>query len=120
MLERRSDGVWRVIDQAEIDLGAAAEWRTSQRRAQEGELSLLRAILADAVGCFERGHDDARDWFMGEPVEPVVRFSFESLCEHLELDPREIRSLLPTARRRRKRDAPRLKRARIAVPIRRR
>lgn len=113
MLERRSDGIWRT-DQTEVDVGAISEWRTSQRREQEGELSLLRAVLADAVACFERGCPEAAAWFLGEPEEPVVRFSFEEVCGHLEIDPKEVRELLPLARSRR-RSAPRPKRARIVV-----
>jgi hypothetical protein len=118
MLERRSDGVWRA-DQIEVDASAAVEWRASQRRAQEGELSLLRAVLSDAIACYERGDTDAADWFYGEPVEPVCRFTFAALCEFLELDPRGIRALLPEARQRRKRTAPRPRRARIVSTARR-
>lgn len=118
MLERRSDGIWRA-DQIEVDEDAVAQWRTSQRRAQDGELCLLRAVLADAVGCFERGCPDAAAWFFGEPEAPVVRFSFLSVCEFLELDAREVRALLPEARPRRKRDAPRPRRSRIVSTARR-
>jgi hypothetical protein len=116
MLERRSDGVWRV-DQIEVDVGAASEWRTSQRRAQDGELSLLRAVLADAVACHERGDPDARLWFFGTPAEPVQQFTFEAVCEFLELDARRIRDLLPGGARQGRNRRPR--RSRIVATARR-
>ena len=114
MIDRRHDGIWRS-DRNEVDVGAVAEWRTSQRREQDGELSLLRAVMADAIARAKRGDIEARDWICGEPDEPVVRFTFWWICEHLELDPDQLRRLLPTAKSRRRREAPRPSRTRIVV-----
>ena len=65
-----------------------------------GERKLLLAVLEDAVGCFQKysfAHDkkgrarfkDAELWIMEESDDGV--FSFNAVCELLEIDPDYLR-----------------------------
>ena len=66
----------------------------------QGEKKLLLAVLEDAVGCFQKysfAHDkkgrarfkDAELWIMEESDDGV--FSFNAVCELLEIDPDYLR-----------------------------
>ena len=66
----------------------------------QGEKKLLLAVLEDAVGCFQKysfAHDkkgrarfeDAEHWIMEESDDGV--FSFNAVCELLEIDPDYLR-----------------------------
>ena len=72
---------------------------------------MCRAVLAAAIeDCrvavkrWESGakfrDQDREAWLFvfGEPVPPVMRLTFEGLCEALDLDPAKIRELMPHAR----------------------
>jgi hypothetical protein len=81
-----------------------------RRRDDEAVRRLMTAVLEDAVHCY-RKHWGARDgrgrrlfhdaerWLMGE--EPGVPFSFDVVCEALDLSPEWIRGQLSRWRERR-------------------
>jgi len=65
-----------------------------------GELALMRAVLEDAISCFqkqfvEKGHrsqrlaKEAEEWFFSENDD--WPFSFENICTTLDIDPAYIR-----------------------------
>ncbi len=67
----------------------------------EPEKKLMLAVLADAVRCFQdnvaaEGEDrkklfaEAEEWLLDEGVDEA--FSFESVCEALDLDPGYVRN----------------------------
>lgn len=70
------------------------------RAAHDGERRLLLAILEDAIGCYRKyiaAHDnrgrrlfrEAQGWIMSEDRE--YPFSFENICDCLQLNPAYIR-----------------------------
>lgn len=74
--------------------------RMRRNALPEGEKKLLLAVLEDAVGCFQKyffAHDkkgralfkDAEHWIMEESDDGV--FSFDAVCELLEIDPDYLR-----------------------------
>ena len=75
----------------------------SRRHALRGERLLLLAVLEDAVECYRRGRrsrdpaarilfDETRAWV--ESHDRDTLFSFESLCEALDIDPDYLRRRL--------------------------
>jgi hypothetical protein len=71
-----------------------------KRKHLEGEKALLLAVLEDAIACFQkyrsaqdhRGRElfrEAEHWIM--EAKDGSLFSFDSVCELLELDPRYLR-----------------------------
>lgn len=65
-----------------------------------GEIALMRAVLEDAISCFqkqfvEKGHriqrlaKEAEEWFFNENDD--WPFSFENICNTLGIDPAYIR-----------------------------
>ncbi len=86
--------------------GARATWRT-------GERELLVAVLLDAVQSYRhcrratdpdarRLFEETRAWFVS--TERVTLFSFEVICDALDLDPEYVRRMLPARSARRRRD----------------
>lgn len=74
--------------------------RMRRNASPEGEKKLLLAVLADAVGCFQKyslaydkkgraRFEDAEHWIMDESDDGV--FSFNAVCELLEIDPDYLR-----------------------------
>ena len=66
----------------------------------EPEKRLMLAVLEDAVRCFQDNvsaesdtksklFDDAEEWFLEEGVDAA--FSFESICDALDLNPEYVR-----------------------------
>jgi hypothetical protein len=88
-----------------------------RRASLDGERRLMMAVLEDAVHCFRKHartsdprarqlHADAEAWIRG--TDRMWFFSFENVCDTLEIDPdwvREgllgVRELAPSAARRR-------------------
>jgi hypothetical protein len=76
-------------------------FQTMRRKASlEPETKLMLAILKDAIDCFQnnlrRGHvksrrlfNEAAAWILD--VNSAWVFSFDSICEHLALDPAYVR-----------------------------
>lgn len=72
----------------------------TKRSAREGEQALMLAILDDAIACFQKYlfaqnkkgkalFREAEDWILEENSDWI--FSFENICEVLELDPKYVR-----------------------------
>jgi hypothetical protein len=72
----------------------------SKRKIREGEKELMLAILEDAVNSFQQhltaGNEkdrkqfqEAQEWILGKNDDGL--FSFDSVCETLDLDPSYIR-----------------------------
>ena len=87
-------------------VGAPATWRASERQ-------LLLAVLLDAVQLYRRGRhatnrdarrlfEETRAWFAS--TERTTLFSFEVVCEALDLDPDYVRRMLSPRSARRRRD----------------
>ena len=85
------------------DVLAAAQYMTKWRnqRNSEPEKMLMYAVLEDAITCFQRfssasdargraAFSDAEDWLMHEKSDWF--FSFEPICEALNLNPDYIRA----------------------------
>src|SRR5262245_53431193 len=90
-----TDG-WISIDPSE----AAVIERVFKKTIHEGEKELMMAVLQDAVECFQtyvlsgrprekRLFQEAEDWILEKNSDWF--FSFENICEILELDPDYIR-----------------------------
>jgi hypothetical protein len=76
------------------------------RSKQAPEQRLMIAILHDAVACLEKYRDaadnqgrrlfcEAKEWFLADEAE--WPYSFECICEALELDPDAVRQRLRVA-----------------------
>jgi hypothetical protein len=90
-----TDG-WISVDPSE----AAVIERVFKKTTHEGEKELMMAVLQDAVECFQtyvlskrprekRLFQEAEDWILEKNSDWF--FSFENICEILELDPDYIR-----------------------------
>ena len=92
------------------DVLAAAQYMTKWRnqRNPEPEKLLMYAVLEDAIACFQRfssasgargraAFNDAENWLMHEKSDWF--FSFELICEALNLNPDYIRAGLLRWRR---------------------
>lgn len=89
--------------------------------AMRGEIALMRAVLEDAISCFQQfatSKEDARrlgqeaeEWIFTD--DPHWLFSFLNICAVLELDPEYLRAGL--LRWRQQRSAERLKLKRNSV-----
>ena len=73
------------------------------RQAPQGERLLMLAVLEDALDCYRRCHgsrdpatrllfDETRAWV--ESRDRDTLFSFESICEALDIDPDYLRRRL--------------------------
>lgn len=79
---------------------------TGDRHAlEQPELRLMQAMLVDAYRCFtlyatsqvpeeKQWHRDAVEWFFGIPAEGDHLFSFENVCEQLDVCPERIRAVV--------------------------
>jgi hypothetical protein len=85
-----------------------------RRRDMSGERRLMVAVLEDALHCFQKYVDaedakhrqmflDAESWIMAD--NPTWFFSFESVCDTLDLDPDYVREGLMRWRDARRREA---------------
>ena len=72
----------------------------SRSKSLQGERRLMLAVLGDAVDCYRRGRrasdpatrllfDEARAWL--ESTDRRATFSFESICDVLDIDPDYLR-----------------------------
>lgn len=89
-----------TLFQPDVLLQAQYYDRLRRKFCLEPEKRLMMAVLDDAIVCFQkyllardsRGKKlfrEAEEWILGEDSEWV--FSFENICEVLELDPRYVR-----------------------------
>ncbi|MBF6567587.1 MAG: hypothetical protein IVW54_01775 [Candidatus Binataceae bacterium] len=76
---------------------------TRRRRALEGERRLLFAVLEDAIVCYlkKRGSNKTRDLMLSHEAENWIRsdggvgpFSYEAICDALEIEPARLRTAL--------------------------
>lgn len=94
-----AENIFKVVD---ADPAVTQQFLDATRRSErlEPELALLRAILEDAIYDYRKyanSHDlsgrrrfrEVESWLMGENEDWI--FSFQSVCEHLGLDPNYVR-----------------------------
>jgi hypothetical protein len=90
-----TDG-WVALDAADLGLIESVYKKT----IREGEERLMLAVLEEAVQCFQeyvlstrprekRLFQEAEEWFLNKDSDYV--FSFENICETLQLHPNYIR-----------------------------
>ena len=97
-----AENIFKVVD---ADPAVTQQYLDATRRSErlEPELALLSAILEDAIydyrkyananGCIARRRfREVEGWLMGKNENWI--FSFQSVCEHLGLDPDYVRRRL--------------------------
>lgn len=80
------------------------------RECVAGELWMLRRLLDLSIEEYRAGlapvaspkarerHEVVKRWFFGEPETPIRGWTFEAICDHLEIHPDRIRRQLAFAR----------------------
>lgn len=92
---------WTSMFQADVLASTQYMEKWRYQRSQDPEKMLMYAVLEDAITCFQkfssassaRGKGlfkDAENWLMHEQSDWL--FSFEKICELLDLDPDYIRA----------------------------
>ena len=92
---------WMSLFEPDVLASARYYGRVLRAHRPEAEKMLMFAVLEDAITCFQKGasasrggsqarYREAQDWLLNDNSD--WPFSFEKICEALDLDPSYIRA----------------------------